>query len=183
MRFDLPDEKAKSRCIALAIVCGLLSAVGTRAVYGLYQSALDTLIESKGGLVIDGQNFDPLIDLSAAVLNGALSAFAQLFTALGFSLLCFLTVLVLRLIALRKVYHVSRSEAELSALILGGAAALGMLVSAVLCRGQMLRMLALIHLPGAFIGLMLYVSKLFRLTKRPGYGHFVENTEQDLTDL
>ena len=101
----------------------------------------------------------------------------------GVMLIASLVVALLTRISLRKAWSVSKKEFNICAVFLGACAVIGTVASLIITHlGCFVSVLLLQLIPVIFLTLM-YLLPLDRRCNMGAHGHFVQGTQQDLTQL
>ena len=90
---------------------------------------------------------------------------------------------LIRLIVLNKVQHIRPEEFRICSTAYGVILILGIIVSLILTKGNMILTTMIYEMMPALFMYLLYILPLQKRSVVSGHGHFIQGTQQDLTNL
>lgn len=184
MDFKGLSKAGKIRTVVFLAVAALLIYWGVASVAAFREYQLRELIDAPNNKVtFDGEDFTFFFVAEIALLNGVYVVIMLLAYFVAVLLVSAVAAVLLRVILLRRAWDVKKDEFNICSRVYACMAIVGVIISLIITRGGMVVTTVLYLLPPVLIVAFVYLLPLDRRSITSGHGHFVQGTQQDLTDL
>ena len=185
MDFGALTLNAKIRIVIFFLIAGYLVFGGAVCVKEFRDLQLGQLTKdaANADITIDGADFSLFYIAGAGLVDFALITVTAVSYTLVMLVLSAVSALLLRAIGLRKSWDIAPAEYKLCSAGYAAMAVIGLIVSLILTRGRLLLAVALFELPSAVMVWLIYLLTLKRRSQPSEHGHFIDSTEQDLSQL
>ena len=182
-KFSGLPKKAKTRTGIFFLLCLIMTVLSFNSVMSYKRQLTEQILKNNQQLDLDGADFSSIINAGADAVNSLVNFIV--FLALMLFCLAAGAVIsaVLRAAVLRKAYDVQKDEFDICAVGYCLIEVLELIVSLIVTQGHIIAAIALFELPCFGLIWLMYLLLLRKRSKPSGHGHFVQGTEQDLTEL